>query len=100
MKFVMKNMAFAAILLSLVATARLAATEPRLWIGDDVTDTIYEVAVVNGRLQRVSSFPAPRLAQSGLAVDPLNGCLWGVAEGGRTTGIPGRVSNFNRQGLV
>ncbi len=66
---------------------------PALWITDDVTRTIYRVTL-DGRL--VASFPSPTRVHSSVAVDPVDGTLWGAAEA--TAVASGGVANYTRTG--
>jgi hypothetical protein len=66
-----------------------------LWVVDDVARVTYNVTLAGGLNV---SFGTPNTAISSIAVDPVDGTLWGVNEGSSTN--PGKLVNYSRTGVV
>ena len=75
-------------------TGRLPA-DASLWVVDDVARTTANVTLSG---QRTTSFATPNTAISSVSVDPLDGTLWGVNEGGAAGA--GKLVNYDTTGAV
>ena len=70
---------------------------PTLWITDDVARLTYNVDLDGGV---ITSFETPNTAYSSVAVDPIDGTLWGANEGSSSGTPPGKLVNYDRTGRV
>ncbi len=90
-----------AVLVAAVVAHPTAATartrEITLWVVDDVTKVTYQVSELGALL---ASFPTPNTAISSIAVDPRDGTLWGANEGTGDGSVPGKLVNYDRNGVV
>jgi glucose/arabinose dehydrogenase len=84
-----------AVLATPVSVAAEEIAFPSLWVVDDVAKATYNVTL-EGVLN--TSFGKPNTAISSIAVDPVDGTLWGVNEGGASSA--GKLVNYSRSGVV
>jgi len=87
------SMTLVAAIPQVAAAAELAF--PSLWVVDDVAKMTYNITL-DGELN--TSFGTPNTAISSIAVDPVDGTLWGVNGGGASS--PGKLVNYSRSGVV
>ena len=77
------------------SAAAAVPAPPTLWITDDVEKLTYNVDL-NGVV--ITSFETPNTAYSSVAVDPIDGTLWGANEGSSSGTPPGKLVNYDRTG--